>query len=97
MLCLLSLISKYVSLVAYLTLLVALLLATFLSSGPKSNAAEMSSVVRRIRLLVFRNENTRLPSKRNIGGFVMSAKYARLKLSVIFCFPIWFSGRIGLA
>ena len=71
MLCLLSLISKYVSLVAYLTLLVALLLATFLLSGPKSNAAEMSSVIRRVRLPVFWNENTRLPSKRNIGGFVM--------------------------
>ena len=93
MLCLLSLISKYVSLVVYLTLLVALLLATFLSSGPKSNAAEMSSVIRRVRLLVFRNENTRLPSKRNIGDFVMLGQIRSFEIISHFLF----SGRIGLA
>ena len=47
-----------VGLGAYFTLLVALLLATFLSSGLKSNAAKMSSVIQRFPLIVFRNENT---------------------------------------
>ena len=47
-----------VGLGAYFTLGVALLLATFLSSGLKLNAAKVSSVIQRVPLIVFRNENT---------------------------------------
>ena len=47
-----------VGLGAYFTLGIALLLATFLSSGLKSNAAKMSLVIQRVPLIVFRNENT---------------------------------------
>ena len=47
-----------VGLSAYFALGVALLLVTFLSSGLKSNAAKISSVIQRVPLIVFRNDNT---------------------------------------
>ena len=85
MLCLLSLISKYVSLVAYLTLLVALVLATFLSSGPKSNGAEMSSAqgaqLSGALGCLYSGMRTRDCLQKEISAASLcSAKYARLKL-----------------